>query len=58
MLLALITVVVDVGVMLGYALLAAKSRRKLKKSPLMLWIERAFGAAMMFFGVRLLVAQK
>lgn len=57
-LLALITVVVDVAVMLGYALLAAKGRRKLQNSPLTTWIERALGAAMVFFGVRLLVAEK
>ncbi|MBL9132507.1 MAG: LysE family transporter, partial [Verrucomicrobiaceae bacterium] len=57
-LLALITVVVDVAVMLGYALLAAKSSRKLQNSPLMTWIERAFGAAMVFFGVRLLMTEK
>lgn len=53
-----VTIVVDVSVMLGYACLAAKSARTLQNSALMTWIERAFGTAMVFFGVRLLVAEK
>lgn len=53
-----VTVVVDVLVMWGYALLAAHSSRALKSSPLVLWIERAFGAALVFFGLRLVTAEK
>lgn len=56
--LLIVTVAVDVLVMWGYALLAAHGSRTLKSSPLMLWIERAFGAALVFFGLRLVAAEK
>lgn len=53
-----VTVVVDVLVMWGYALLASHGSRALKSSPLVLWIERVFGAALVFFGLRLVTAEK
>lgn len=52
-----VTVVVDVIVMLVYATLAARGSRSLKNSMMIKWIERAFGVAMIFFGVRLLVSK-
>lgn len=53
-----VTVAVDVLVMWGYALLASHSSRALRSSPLVLWIERVFGAALVFFGLRLVTAEK
>lgn len=53
-----VTVIIDVLVMWGYALLASRSSRALRSSPLVLWIERAFGAALVFFGLRLVTAEK
>jgi threonine/homoserine/homoserine lactone efflux protein len=41
----------------GYALLASRSLRTLRSSGLVRWIERAFGAALIFFGVRLVAAR-
>ena len=57
-LLAIITVFVDVVVMAGYAVLAGRGVRSLRSSSLMKWIERTFGAALIFFGVRIVTAPK
>lgn len=57
-LLAIITVVVDVTVTAGYAVLAGRGVRSLRSTPLMKWIERAFGAALIFFGARIVTAAK
>lgn len=57
-LLAIITVFVDVVVMAGYAVLAGHGMRSLRSSSLMKWIERTFGAALIFFGVRIVTAPK
>lgn len=55
--LGIVTIVVDVIVMLGYATLASRGSRSLRNSRAMKWIERAFGGAMVFFGARLLVSK-
>lgn len=57
-LLVIVTVVVDVAVMSGYAVLAERGSRTLKSSALATWIERTFGATLVFFGVRIVAAQK
>lgn len=57
-LLAIITVAVDVTVMAGYAALAGRGSRTLKSSSLVTWIERAFGAALIAFGVRIVTARR
>ena len=43
---------------IGYSLLAARGARTLKGSRFVAWLERAFGAALVFFGIRLLMSQK
>jgi homoserine/homoserine lactone efflux protein len=53
-----VTVIIDAAVLLGYSLLAARGARALKGSRFIAWLERAFGAALIFFGIRLLLSQK
>jgi homoserine/homoserine lactone efflux protein len=53
-----VTVVIDGVVLMAYAHLAARGARALKSSRLIAWLERAFGAALIFFGIRLALAQK
>jgi homoserine/homoserine lactone efflux protein len=50
-----VTVVIDGLFLLGYAKLAAHGTRALKGSRVVTWLERAFGAALIFFGVNLLI---
>lgn len=52
-----VTMVIDGVVLLAYALLAARGARALKGSRVVAWLERAFGAALIFFGVRLLLTR-
>lgn len=47
------TIAVDVAVMWGYATLAANGSRTLRSSALACWIERAFGAVLIAFGLRI-----
>lgn len=53
-----ITVAVDAAVLAGYAWFALRGARSLRASGLALWLERAFGAALALFGLRLLAASK
>ena len=53
-----ITIAVDCLVLAGYAFLAERSARRLGSAAFTRWLERAFGAALVFFGVRLLFARK
>jgi homoserine/homoserine lactone efflux protein len=53
-----VTVLIDAAVLLGYSFLAARGARALKGSRFVAWLERAFGAALIFFGIRLLLSQK
>jgi threonine/homoserine/homoserine lactone efflux protein len=48
------TVVVDMMVLGSYAFLADRGTRSFRRSRLSRWLERAFGAALVAFGVRLL----
>ncbi len=49
-----VTVVIDGIALLAYAKLAAHGARALKGSRVISWLERAFGGALIFFGVKLL----
>ena len=53
-----VTVLIDGVVLLAYAHLAARGARALEGSRLVAWLERAFGAALIFFGIRLALSQK
>ncbi len=53
-----ITIVVDWMVLSAYAFLAERSARRLGSADFTRWLERAFGAALVFFGVRVLFARK
>jgi len=56
--LALATIAIDSVVLTSYAFLAQRSLRSFRSSPCSSWLERAFGAALVFFGFRLLFARK
>lgn len=53
-----ITIAVDVVVLSGYAYFAQRGVRSLRDSRFMVWLERLFGAALIFFGIRLLTATR
>ncbi len=53
-----VTLVIDGAVLLAYAHLAAHGARALKRSRVIAWLERAFGAALIYFGIRLALSQK
>ncbi|HEX7768602.1 MAG TPA: LysE family translocator [Dokdonella sp.] len=53
-----VTIVIDALFLLGYAQLAAHGTRALKGSRVVTWLERGFGAALIFFGVKLLLARR
>lgn len=52
------TIIVDVIVLGGYALLAHRGTGHLRASGILPWLERAFGAVLVFFGVRILATTK
>ena len=53
-----VTVIIDGAFLLAYAQLAAHGTRALKGSRIITWLERAFGAALVFFGVKLLLSRR
>jgi homoserine/homoserine lactone efflux protein len=53
-----VTVVIDGIALLAYAHLAVRGARALKGSRALAWLERAFGGALIFFGLKLLVSRK
>jgi homoserine/homoserine lactone efflux protein len=53
-----VTVLVDGAFLLGYAQIALRGVHALKGSRVITWLERAFGAALIFFGVKLMLAQR
>ena len=53
-----VTVVIDGIALLAYAKLASHGSRALKGSRVVAWLERAFGGALIFFGLKLLVSRK
>ena len=53
-----LTILIDGAFLLGYASLAARGARALKDSKVIMWLERAFGAALIFFGLKLLASRR
>jgi homoserine/homoserine lactone efflux protein len=53
-----ITVVVDTVVLSSYAFFARRGIQSFRRSRLSAWLERALGAALVFFGFRLLLSRK
>jgi homoserine/homoserine lactone efflux protein len=53
-----VTMVIDGVVLLAYAQIAARGVRALKGSRVVAWLERVFGVALIFFGIRLALTQK
>jgi homoserine/homoserine lactone efflux protein len=53
-----VTVVIDGVTLLAYAHLAVHGARALKGSRALAWVERAFGGALIFFGLKLLLSRK
>jgi homoserine/homoserine lactone efflux protein len=53
-----VTVVIDGIALLAYAHLAARGARALKGSRVLTWVERAFGGALIFFGLKLLLTRR
>jgi len=52
-----VTVLIDGVVLLVYAQLAVRGARALKESRALRWLERVFGAALVFFGIKLLTSR-
>jgi homoserine/homoserine lactone efflux protein len=53
-----VTILIDGGVLLAYANLAAHGARALKGSRVIAWLERLFGAALIFFGIKLMLSRQ
>jgi threonine/homoserine/homoserine lactone efflux protein len=53
-----LTILIDGGFLLAYASLAARGARALKGSRVVAWLERVFGAALIFFGLKLLASRR
>ncbi len=53
-----VTVVIDGIALLAYASIAVRGARALKGSRALAWLERAFGGALIFFGLKLLISRK
>ena len=53
-----VTIVIDSIALLAYAKLAAHGARALKGSRAIAWLERAFGGALIFFGLKLLISRR
>ena len=53
-----VTMLIDGAVLLAYAQIAARGARALKGSRVVTWLERMFGGALIFFGLKLLVARR
>lgn len=52
-----VTIVIDAVVLLAYGHLAVRGARALEGSRFITWLERLFGAALVFFGIRLLLSR-
>ena len=53
-----VTVVIDGIALLTYAHIAVRGARALKESRALAWVERAFGGALIFFGLKLLASRR
>ncbi|HUC84660.1 MAG TPA: LysE family translocator [Candidatus Acidoferrales bacterium] len=56
--LSVTTIAVDSVVLSSYAFLARRGIQSFRQSPWSAWLERVFGAALVFFGFRLLLSRK
>jgi homoserine/homoserine lactone efflux protein len=52
------TIAVDTVVLASYAFLAQRGIQTFRRSRVSVWLERVFGAALLFFGFRLLLSRK
>ena len=52
------TIVVDVLVLSAYAFFALRGAQSFRASGFSRWLERALGATLVFFGIRLLAARQ
>ncbi len=52
-----VTMVIDGIALLAYAQVAVRGARALKGSPVITWLERVLGAAMVFFGIKLITSK-
>ena len=52
-----VTMLIDGAVLLVYAQLAVRGARALQESRALMWLERVFGAALIFFGIKLLTSR-
>ena len=53
-----VTVLIDGAFLMAYAQIAMRGARALKGSRVITWLERAFGAALVFFGLNLLLSRR
>jgi homoserine/homoserine lactone efflux protein len=53
-----VTMLIDGAVLLVYAHIAARGASALKGSRVVTWLERGFGAALIFFGLKLLASRR
>jgi homoserine/homoserine lactone efflux protein len=53
-----VTIIIDGIALLAYAVIAARGARALKGSRAVAWLERAFGGALIFFGLKLLLSRR
>jgi homoserine/homoserine lactone efflux protein len=53
-----VTMVIDGIALMVYAQIASQGARALKGSRATAWLERVFGAALVFFGLKLLVSRR
>jgi homoserine/homoserine lactone efflux protein len=53
-----VTMLIDGAALLTYAHLAVRGARALKGSRALLWVERVFGTALVFFGIKLLASPR
>ncbi|HEV7606218.1 MAG TPA: LysE family translocator [Steroidobacteraceae bacterium] len=53
-----VTVIIDGIALLAYAHIAVRGARALKGSRALAWLERVFGGALIFFGLKLLISRK
>jgi homoserine/homoserine lactone efflux protein len=58
MILVLVTIAIDLVVLSSYALLAHRGVQSFQTSRLSDWLKRVYGAALVFFGFRLLLSRK
>jgi homoserine/homoserine lactone efflux protein len=53
-----VTMLIDGAALLTYANFAVRGARALKGSRVLLWVERALGTALVFFGIKLLASSR